>query len=118
MCSRSSVRVSLDKSAQESPYAVSRKALARPTWVKRFHDGQFRGFWGSSGPSQSTTLSFVSCSIAVWSGALWPSSDKARFSWADSKSAMVFCRGWCSSEILAGLSAIYWKTKDPTKEPA
>src|ERR1700742_4612945 len=54
----------LAKGAQELPYAVSKKALARTTWTMRFHDGQFRGFWGSSGPSQSTTLSFASCSIA------------------------------------------------------
>ena len=100
------------KGAQELPYAVSKKVLARTTWVMRFHAGQFRGFWRSSGPSQSTTLSFVSCSIAVWSGSLdcwswWPSSDMAGFSWADSKSAaMICCRGWCDSGILARVCSL------------
>lgn len=100
------------KGTQELPYAVSKKVLARTTWVMRFHAGQFRGFWGSSGPSQSMTLSFASCSIAVWSGSLdcwswWPSSDMAGFSWADSKSAaMICCRGWCDSRILVHVGSL------------
>ncbi len=100
------------KGAQELPYAVSKKVEAKTTWVMRFHAGQFRGFWGSSGPSQSTTLSFVSCSIAVWSCSLvcwswWPSSNTAGFSWADSKSAaMICCRGWSDSGILAHVCSL------------
>lgn len=78
----------------------------------RFQAGQFRGFWGSSGPSQSTTLSFASCSITVGSGSLdcwswWPSFDMAGFSWAYSKSAaMICCRGWCDSGILARVCSL------------
>ena len=101
--------VSTGFASPELPYAVSKKALGRTTWVMRFHAGQFRRFWGSSDPSQSTTLSFVSFSIAVWSGSLdcwswWPSPDMAGFSWADFKSAaMICCRGWCDSAILGCL---------------
>ena len=98
--------------AQEMAYAVSKNALASTTWVMRFHAGQFRGFWGSFGPSQSTTLSFVSSSIAVWSGLLdcwiWlPSSNLAVFSWADFKSAaMLCCRCWCDSDLLARFRSV------------
>jgi hypothetical protein len=95
VCVSVSTGISFAQGAQEVPYAVSKKVLARTTWVMRLYAGQFSGFWGSSGPSQSTTLSFVSCSIAVWSDSLecwWcPSSDVAGFSWADSESAaMIF----------------------------
>jgi hypothetical protein len=98
--------VSTGFASPELPYAVSEKALGRTTWVMRFHAGQFRGFWGSSDPSQSTALSFVFFSIALWSGTLdcwlwWPFPDMAGFSWADFKSAaMICCRWWCDSAIL------------------
>lgn len=95
---------------------MSKKVEARTTWVMRFHSGQFRGFWGSSGPSQSTRLSFVSCSIGVWSGSLdrcswswWPSSDLAGFfSWADSKSAAMLKVGRVEYSITDG-NEIHWR---------
>ena len=110
MCS-SQYGICFAKGAQELPYAVSKKALARTTWVMRFHAGQFRGFWGSSGPSQLTTLSVVSCSIAVWSGSLdcwswWLSSDMAGFSWADSKSAAMI-----QYAVEGGVTLGYWRVR-------